>query len=57
MTIKHKFESTVDDGVDDTLVRPSDWNDDHDGMNVHDHSDSDAGGELSSLMLMIQVFT
>ena len=57
MTIKHKFESEVADGADATLVRPSNWNDDHEGMNVHDHSDSDSGGELSSLMLMIQVFT
>lgn len=28
-TLKHKFPSSVADGTDTTLVRPSSWNDDH----------------------------
>ena len=28
--IRHLLQSAKSDGVDDTLVRPSDWNDDHD---------------------------
>lgn len=30
MAIKHKFISPKEDGADETLVRPSNWNDDHD---------------------------
>lgn len=29
MAMKHKFQSSIADGVDNTLVQPSDWNDDH----------------------------
>ena len=29
ITVKHKFVSTIPDGTDDTVVRPSNWNDDH----------------------------
>lgn len=29
VTVKHKFVSPKPDGPDDTLLRPSDWNDDH----------------------------
>jgi len=29
MAIKHQFESEVEDGADETLVRPVDWNADH----------------------------
>lgn len=29
-TVKHAFQSAKADGVDATVVRPSDWNDDHD---------------------------
>jgi len=32
MAIKHAFESEVEDGADETLVRPSDWNADHIGL-------------------------
>jgi len=28
-SLKHKFASAVTDGADATLVRPSNWNDDH----------------------------
>lgn len=31
MPIKHVFESEIADGVDETLVQPSDWNADHTG--------------------------
>jgi hypothetical protein len=30
ITLKHKFQSPKSDGGDNTLVRPSNWNDDHD---------------------------
>jgi hypothetical protein len=30
ITVKHKFVSAIPDGTDDTIVRPSNWNDDHD---------------------------
>lgn len=30
--IKHKFVSTKEDGPDDTVVRPGDWNADHEGI-------------------------
>jgi hypothetical protein len=33
MPITHAFTSAVDDGVDDTVVQPSDWNADHIGSN------------------------
>jgi hypothetical protein len=29
-SLKHKFQSAVADGADSTVVRPSDWNQDHD---------------------------
>ena len=29
ITVKHKFVSAIPDGDDDTIVRPSNWNDDH----------------------------
>jgi len=31
MAIKHTFTSAVEDGADETLVRPVDWNADHEG--------------------------
>jgi len=30
ITVKHKFVSAIPDGTDATIVRPSNWNDDHD---------------------------
>ena len=30
ITVKHKFVSSIPDGADATVVRPSNWNDDHD---------------------------
>ena len=30
VSLKHKFQSTVGDGADTSLVRPSNWNDQHD---------------------------
>jgi hypothetical protein len=30
ITVKHKFVSTIPDGADTSVVRPSNWNDDHD---------------------------
>ena len=30
ITVKHKFVSAIPDGADATVVRPSNWNDDHD---------------------------
>lgn len=30
MTIKHKFQSALSDGANPTQVQPSNWNDDHD---------------------------
>jgi hypothetical protein len=30
ITVKHKFVSSIPDGADTTVVRPSNWNDDHD---------------------------
>ena len=56
MPIKHKFVSEVDDTQDESLVRPSDWNDDHEGINIHDHSDEASGGELAHVVIMHQVF-
>lgn len=34
MAIRHRFVSTMVDGPDDTLLRPSDWNAEHDGITV-----------------------
>ena|SRR5436190_2705647 len=54
MAVKHLFESEIADGPDDTVVRPSDWNADHeietsavtptalDKILLLDESDSDA---------------
>jgi len=30
VSLKHKFQSAKADGIDSTLVKPSDWNDEHD---------------------------
>jgi hypothetical protein len=47
MPILHKFVSTIADDADTSLVRPSNWNDDHDGTNDHGHSSTlGDGGEL-----------
>lgn len=32
MPVKHRFQSGKGDGTDTTLVRPSNWNDGHDGL-------------------------
>lgn len=47
MPIKHKFHSGLADGNDTTLVRPSDWNDDHEGINDHAHTGANDGGIIS----------
>jgi len=36
MAIKHTFTSEVEDGADETLVRPVDWNADHEGTATPD---------------------
>lgn len=36
MSIKHAFESAKEDGADETLVRPSNWNADHVGSDFFD---------------------
>ena len=46
MPIKHPFVSLKDDGADATKVRPSNWNADHTGTNVHNHADTNTGGTL-----------
>lgn len=34
MSIKHKFISAIPDGADASVVRPSNWNDDHDVTDI-----------------------
>ena len=58
MAIKHTFTSAVEDGADETLVRPVDWNADHEGTATpdphktsHDYLGAD---ELSPISLMSQ---
>jgi hypothetical protein len=54
-SLKHKFHSGVADGTDTSLVRPSDWNNDHDfyiGINAqtgtsYTVADGDAWSEVS----------
>src|SRR5512135_500395 len=48
MPIRHKFVSTKPDPTNTSLLRPSNWNEDHVGMNVHTHTDAEQGGVLPS---------
>ena len=52
MPIIHSKVSEVADGADPTLVRPSDWNADHIGTNIHDHSGSTTGGLLTGIIIV-----
>lgn len=44
ITVKHKFVSTIPDSADTGLVRPTNWNDDHDlsGLGTMAEQDADA---------------
>lgn len=41
VTVKHKFTCTVPDDPDTTLVRPSNWNDDHDLVGLGSAAEAD----------------
>jgi len=45
-SVKHKFVSAIPDGTDATIVRPSNWNDDHD---LTDIAASGANSDITSL--------
>jgi hypothetical protein len=45
-SVKHKFVSAIPDGTDDTIVRPSNWNDDHD---LTDIAASGANSDITSM--------
>jgi hypothetical protein len=47
MAIKHAKVSAIQDDADTSLVRPSDWNADHTGTNIHDHTGVEQGGTLT----------
>ena len=47
MSVKHAFTSAKSDGPDASLVRATNWNDDHTGTNDHGHTASGDGGLLS----------
>jgi len=51
MSITHSFVSEILDSEDTTLVRPSNWNADHIGINEHTHSGSSSGSIISHLVL------
>jgi hypothetical protein len=44
ITVKHKFVSTIPDAADTSIVRPTNWNDDHDltGLGTMAEQDADA---------------
>jgi len=42
VTVKHQFVSAIPDGPDDTVVRPSDWNDDHELIGLGTMAEQDA---------------
>ena len=46
MAVTHSKVSAAADTSNTTNVRPSDWNADHLGTNVHDHTDSDSGDTI-----------
>jgi len=51
MAIKHTFTSEVEDGADETLVRPVDWNADHEGTatpDAHAASHTDGSDDIQS---------
>jgi len=54
MAIKHAKVSEKEDGADESLVLPSDWNAGHTGMNLHDHSGSDTGGSTIDLENIVE---
>ena len=47
MPITHNFVSTGVDDADTTLVNPTAWNANHDGMNDHTHAGTGEGLQLS----------
>jgi hypothetical protein len=47
-TIKHAFQSLIGDGVDDTLVRPSNWNADHAITGTVDIANGGTGASTSA---------
>jgi hypothetical protein len=57
ITVKHKFVSAIPDGADATVVRPSNWNDDHDLTGIGTIASQDAnavsitGGTVSGSTL------
>jgi hypothetical protein len=57
ITVKHKFVSTIPDGTDTTVVRPSNWNDTHDltglGTMAEQNANSVAitGGTISGVTI------
>ena len=46
ITVKHKFVSAIPDGADATVVRPSNWNDDHDLTGI---AENGANTDITSL--------
>ena len=48
ITVKHKFVSAIPDGTDATVVRPSNWNDDHDLVGTVPVSNGGTGVTSSS---------
>ena len=50
MPVKHKFQSTKADGPDSSLVRPSNWNDEHTPDLTDDY---EAGSALSGQRVVI----
>lgn len=57
MAIKHRFHSGKGDGGDSTVVKPSNWNDDHDFITVNAGvvigRDTSAAGQVQELPLAI----
>jgi len=51
MAITHNYTSTGSDDADTTLVRPSNWNEAHIGMNDHTHAGTGEGLQLGEAAL------
>ena len=49
MAVKHSKVVNKPDGYDTSKLRPSDWNADHVGTNIHDHSNDENGGLLTGI--------
>lgn len=57
ITVKHKFECLVPDDLDTALVRPSNWNDEHDLTGLGTAAEADVSDFVSSIAACASITT